>query len=71
MAFTQRERTPGSIVFAFLGDGTLGEGVVYECLNMASLWTLPILFILENNRYAQSTPISLNLATTWACTPIW
>ena len=62
MAFTQRERAPGAIVFAFLGDGTLGEGVVYECLNMASLWTLPILFILENNRYAQSTPIALNLA---------
>jgi TPP-dependent pyruvate/acetoin dehydrogenase alpha subunit len=62
MAFAVKERTPGSIVFAFMGDGTLGEGVVYESLNMASLWRLPVLFILENNRYAQSTPIALHLA---------
>lgn len=45
-----------------LGDGTLGEGVVYESLNIASLWGLPILFVLENNRYAQTTPIEMNLA---------
>jgi TPP-dependent pyruvate/acetoin dehydrogenase alpha subunit len=62
MAFAEKERAPGSIVFAFMGDGTLGEGVVYESLNMASLWKLPVLFVLENNRYAQSTPITLHLA---------
>lgn len=62
MAFALREREPGAVVFAFMGDGTLGEGVVYESLNMASLWNLPVLFICENNRYAQSTPIALNLA---------
>lgn len=61
MAFAQRERKQG-MVFAFLGDGALGQGVVYESLNMASLWNLPILFVVENNRYAQSTPIRLNLA---------
>jgi len=61
MAYAQRERGEG-IVFAFLGDGTLGQGVVYESLNMASLWGLPILFIVENNQYAQSTPIHKNLA---------
>ena len=41
----------------FLGDGTLGEGVTYESLNIASLWTLPVLFVVENNHYAQSTPV--------------
>ena len=40
----------------FLGDGTLGQGTVYECLNLASLWSLPILFLVENNHYAQTTP---------------
>ena len=47
---------------AFLGDGTLGQGVVYESLNIASLWALPILFVVENNFYAQSTPSRLQLA---------
>jgi TPP-dependent pyruvate/acetoin dehydrogenase alpha subunit len=45
-----------------MGDGTLGEGVVYESLNIASLWGLPIIFVVENNHYAQSTPIHLALA---------
>jgi TPP-dependent pyruvate/acetoin dehydrogenase alpha subunit len=62
MAFAEKARLSGRIVYAFLGDGTLGEGVVYESLNIASLWKLPVLFVLENNRYAQSTPIHLHLA---------
>lgn len=45
----------GNIVVIFLGDGTLGEGVLYEVLNISSLWKLPILFVLENNKYAQSS----------------
>jgi TPP-dependent pyruvate/acetoin dehydrogenase alpha subunit len=58
------EKSAGSrrIVVAFLGDGTLGEGVTYESFNMAALWQLPIMFVLEDNRYAQSTPVRLNLA---------
>ena len=43
------------IVVAFIGDGTLGQGVLYETLNICGLWHLPLLFILENNGYAQST----------------
>ena len=62
MAYAEKALRRGKLVFAFLGDGTLGEGVVYESLNMASLWRLPVLFILENNRYAQTTPIQINLA---------
>lgn len=62
MAYAAQKKSPGSVVFSFIGDGTLGEGVIYESLNMASLWGLPVLFVLENNRYAQSTPVELNLA---------
>ncbi len=51
-----------NISVCFIGDGTLGEGVVYEAMNLASLYKLPILFICENNQYAQSTHISNNLA---------
>lgn len=51
-----------AIAVVFLGDGTLGEGLVYESFNFASLHALPVLFILENNRYAQSTPITHALA---------
>ncbi len=62
MAFAETAKRRNSVVFTFIGDGTLGEGVVYESLNMASLWNLPLFFIVENNRYAQSTPVELNLA---------
>jgi TPP-dependent pyruvate/acetoin dehydrogenase alpha subunit len=62
MSFAEKAGKTGNIVLVFLGDGTLGEGVVYESLNVASLWSLPILFIVENNRYAQTTPISLAVA---------
>jgi acetoin:2,6-dichlorophenolindophenol oxidoreductase subunit alpha len=47
---------------AFIGDGTFGEGVLYETLNIASLWQLPLLIVVENNAYAQSTPIGANFA---------
>ena len=50
------------LVVVFMGDGALGEGVVYESLNMASLWNAPVLFVLENNGIAQTTPIELALA---------
>jgi len=62
MAVAEKEKQSGQIVLVFLGDGTLGQGVVYESLNLASLWKLPILFVVENNRYAQTTPIHLALA---------
>jgi TPP-dependent pyruvate/acetoin dehydrogenase alpha subunit len=62
IAAAEKCKGSDSIVVVFLGDGTLGEGVVYESLNIASLWSLPVLYVVENNLYAQTTPISLNLA---------
>jgi TPP-dependent pyruvate/acetoin dehydrogenase alpha subunit len=59
MALAEKRKGSGGVVVAFLGDGTLGEGVVYEALNMASLWGAPVLYALENNRIAQTTPVEL------------
>jgi pyruvate dehydrogenase E1 component alpha subunit len=56
----------GSLAAAFIGDGTFGEGAVYEALNIAQLWRLPLLVIVENNHIAQSTPSALNTAGTIA-----
>jgi 2-oxoisovalerate dehydrogenase E1 component len=62
LAFAQQLLGTQNIVVVFIGDGTLGEGVVYEALNIAAKWQLPLLVVLENNGYAQSTPQSQNLA---------
>jgi len=62
IALAEKREGSGAVSTVFLGDGTLGEGVTYESLNLASLWTLPVLFVVENNHYAQSTPVELELA---------
>jgi TPP-dependent pyruvate/acetoin dehydrogenase alpha subunit len=62
MAMAEKLHNSGKIVVTFLGDGAMGEGILYEALNMASLWAAPILYVVENNRIAQTTPIELNLA---------
>jgi TPP-dependent pyruvate/acetoin dehydrogenase alpha subunit len=62
MALAEKKLNTGAVTVVFIGDGTLGQGVVYETLNMASLWTLPLLVVVENNRYAQTTPIERSLA---------
>jgi TPP-dependent pyruvate/acetoin dehydrogenase alpha subunit len=62
MALAEQLKQRNSITILFLGDGALGEGVVYESLNMASLWSVPLLFVVENNHIAQTTPIELNVA---------
>ena len=49
------DKNRGGISVVFLGDGTMGEGAVYESLNMASLWKAPVLFVVEDNGIAQST----------------
>ena len=53
LAYAQKLAESGGIVAVCIGDGTLGEGVVYEALNMAAKWSLPLLVVLENNLYAQ------------------
>ena len=62
MALAEKVHQTGKITLVFIGDGTLGEGVLYESLNIASLWKLPILFVLENNGYAQTTPVEKGVA---------
>lgn len=62
MACAARSRRDGSIAVVFIGDGTLGQGAVYETFNIASKWDLPLLVVLENNRYAQSTSQAQTLA---------
>jgi pyruvate dehydrogenase E1 component alpha subunit/2-oxoisovalerate dehydrogenase E1 component len=61
-ALAEKIKATGSIVAVFLGDGTMGEGVVYESFNIASLWSLPVLFLLVDNGIAQSTPKHLEHA---------
>ncbi len=56
MALAEKLNSGHRVTAAFLGDGTLGEGLVYESFNFASMMSLPILYILEENQYAQSTP---------------
>jgi TPP-dependent pyruvate/acetoin dehydrogenase alpha subunit len=69
MALAEKLKRSGGIVVVFLGDGTLGEGVVYESLNIAALWQLPIVFVVEHNGYAQSTPSALQIAGDVAARP--
>jgi len=61
-ALAEKRKGTGALAVVWLGDGTLGEGVIYEAFNMASLWDVPVLFVIENNGYAQTTPIGMNLA---------
>ncbi len=62
LAFARKLAASGGIAAVCIGDGTLGEGVVYETLNIAAKWSLPLLVVLENNLYAQSTSQSETLA---------
>ncbi|SDT80531.1 pyruvate dehydrogenase E1 component alpha subunit [Actinoplanes derwentensis] len=55
VALHLRRHEPGRVAVAYIGDGTWGEGAVYEGLNLAALWKLPLLVVVENNGIAQST----------------
>jgi pyruvate dehydrogenase E1 component alpha subunit len=61
-----RDARSGALACAYIGDGTWGQGVVYEALNLAALWRLPLLVVVENNGIAQSTPTRHQLAGTIA-----
>ncbi len=61
-ALAEKLKGNQAVTTAFIGDGTLGQGVLYEALNLASLWSAPILYVVENNRIAQTTPVELAVA---------
>lgn len=55
-------KAKGAVAVVFLGDGTMGEGMVYESLNLAAVLNAPILFVVEDNGIAQTTPSALTVA---------
>lgn len=57
IALAEKIKKTKSITMVFLGDGTLGQGVVYESMNMASLYSAPVLFVIEDNAYAMTTKV--------------
>jgi TPP-dependent pyruvate/acetoin dehydrogenase alpha subunit len=62
MALAEKQKKSDAAVTVFIGDGTLGEGVIYEAFNMASLWSAPVLIVVENNHIAQTTPTEFAMA---------
>ncbi len=64
LAFAHKYREDGGICVAYFGDGAANQGQVYETFNMASLWNLPIVFVIENNQYAMGTSVKRSSAET-------
>jgi len=62
VALAEKQKRSGAVTCVWLGDGTFGEGLVYEAMNMASLWRLPVVFAIEANGIAQTTPTGAQLA---------
>jgi TPP-dependent pyruvate/acetoin dehydrogenase alpha subunit len=62
MALHLKRTGQDRMAIAYIGDGTWGEGAVYEALNLAALWQVPLLVVVENNGIAQTTPTRAQLA---------
>lgn len=62
MALAEKMKGSGAVTMVFHGDGAMAEGAIYEAMNIASLWSLPVLFAIEKNQFAQSTPIAHEIA---------
>ncbi|WP_296676009.1 pyruvate dehydrogenase (acetyl-transferring) E1 component subunit alpha [Novosphingobium sp.] len=64
LAFAHKYREDGGLCMAYFGDGASNQGQVYEAFNMAALWNLPIVFVVENNGYAMGTAVKRGSAET-------
>jgi pyruvate dehydrogenase E1 component alpha subunit len=64
LAFAHKYKEDGGVTHAYCGDGAINQGQIYEAFNMASLWKLPIVYVIENNKYGMGTSIERASAVT-------
>ncbi|MFN0263677.1 pyruvate dehydrogenase (acetyl-transferring) E1 component subunit alpha [Tepidamorphus sp. 3E244] len=64
LAFANKYREDGKVSLTYLGDGAINQGQVYESFNMAKLWSLPVVYVIENNKYGMGTSINRASSTT-------